>query len=80
MASASHDGTAKVWSAASGECLRTLQGHEDDVYSVALSQDVERVATASEDGTAKVWSAASGECLRTLRGHERSVQSVAFPC
>ena len=36
---ASGDKTAKVWSAASGECLLTLVGHEDFVNSVGFSPD-----------------------------------------
>ena len=66
---ASSDGAAKVWSAASGECLLTLMGHEYRVYSAVFSPDGQQVLTASVDKTAKVWSAASGECLRTLMGH-----------
>ena len=44
---ASLDQTAKVWSAASGECLRTLSGHTDRVYSAVFSADGQQVLTAS---------------------------------
>ena len=56
---ASDDGTAKVWSTASGECLLTLEGHH---------HDGQQVLTASLDGTAKVWSAASGRVPAHLGG------------
>ena len=69
MLTASVDKTAKVWSAASGECLRTLMGHTCQVKSAVFSPDGQQVLTASRDGTAKVWSAASGACLLTLMGH-----------
>ncbi|CAK0816857.1 unnamed protein product [Prorocentrum cordatum] len=64
------DGSAKIWSAGSGECLRTLEGHRDQVTSVTFSPDGQEVLTASDfdDCTAKVWSASSGECLRTMEG------------
>ena len=39
LLTASEDKTAKVWSAASGECLRTLMGHEHWVYSAVFSPD-----------------------------------------
>ena len=75
---ASSDGTAKLWVVASGECLRTFEGHRDDVMSAVFSPDGQEVLTASDDRTAKLWSAASGECLRAFKGHERSVSSAVF--
>jgi len=77
LATASSDSTAKVWDAATGLCLRTLQ-HSEIVEDVAFSPDSMRVATASLDGTARVWNIAGGEELLTLRGHRLSVNSVAF--
>ena len=78
LLTASQDNTAKVWSAASGECLRTLQGHSQAVISAVFSADGQQVLTASYDNTAKVWSAASGKCLRTLQGHSQWVISAVF--
>ena len=78
LLTASQDGTAKVWSAASGECLRTLKGYTGFVNSAVFSPDGQQVLTASFDKTAKVWSAASGECLRTLEGHTGLVNSAVF--
>ena len=78
LLTASQDGTAKVWSGASGECLRTLEGHTGWVRSAVFSPDGQQVLTASFDKTAKVWSAASGECLRTLMGHTSQVKSAVF--
>ena len=78
LLTASKDKTAKLWSAASGECLRTFMGHENSVWSAVFSADGQQALTASRDGTAKVWSAASGECLLTLEGHECCVKSAVF--
>ena len=75
---ASFDHTAKVWSAASGECLLSLRGHGGKVRAAVFSADGQQVLTASDDNTAKVWSAASGECLVTLRGHVCYVTSAVF--
>ncbi|KAI9861262.1 MAG: hypothetical protein M1813_005435 [Trichoglossum hirsutum] len=79
LASASSDGTVKIWDASSGECLQTLKGHSDSVNSVAFSHDSARLASASSDNTVKIWDASSGECLQALNSHSDSVNSVAFP-
>ncbi|KAH7084733.1 hypothetical protein BKA63DRAFT_1702 [Paraphoma chrysanthemicola] len=78
LASASGDGTVKIWDASSGACLQTLEGHSGYVYSVAFSHDSARLASASGDGTVKIWDASSGACLQTLEGHSSWVRSVAF--
>ena len=78
LATPMEDNTAALWSAATGERLRTLEGHTDRVASVAWSPDGQTLATASFDKTAVLYSAASGERLRTLAGHTGGVQSVAW--
>jgi small GTP-binding protein len=58
--------------------LRTLEGHQDQVNTVAFDAQGEMLASGSEDKTVKLWEARSGKLLRTLEGHEREVYSVAF--
>src|SRR6478735_11226846 len=65
-------GMSDSWSA----CLRTLEGHNDWVRSVAFSHDSTRLASASGDRTVKVWDANSGACLQTLEGHSSWVSST----
>ena len=60
-----------------GRELRTLTGHSDTVWAVAVSGDGQRVVSASYDGTVKVWDLASGRELRTLTGHSLPVTAVA---
>jgi WD40 repeat protein len=78
LATASYDGTAKVWDAARGKQILTLTGHGGYVLSVAWSPDGKQLATASEDNTAKVWEATTGKELLTLSGHSLPVESVAW--
>ena len=78
IATASADGTAKVWDAATGQELFTLVGHTRGVTSVVFSPDGTQIATGSADKTARVWEAATGKLLQTLLGHTEGVTSVAF--
>jgi hypothetical protein len=78
IATASADGTAKVWEARTGECLFTLNGHSDQVMSVSFSPDGRRIVTGSRDQKAKLWDAKSGKELLTLKGHRGWVITVAF--
>ncbi|HUS65221.1 MAG TPA: protein kinase [Kofleriaceae bacterium] len=58
IATASYDGTARVWDAATGAPQVTLQ-HEGPVLRVEWSPDGARLATAGQDG-ASLWDAATG--------------------
>jgi dipeptidyl aminopeptidase/acylaminoacyl peptidase len=75
---ASYDGTARVWDAATGREIARLQGHGDWVLSAAFSPDGTRIVTASRDRTARVWDAATGNEVARLTGHGDTVQSAAF--
>jgi WD40 repeat protein/tRNA A-37 threonylcarbamoyl transferase component Bud32 len=70
--------TMMVWDSGSGQDLRKLQGHMDQVFSVAFSPDGTRLAAACGDGTVKLWDVVSGQPLHTLKGHTKWVSSVAF--
>jgi hypothetical protein len=59
------------------QCLRTLQGHSEDVWSVSVCPDARRAVSASWDKTLRVWDLDTGQCLRTLQGHSEGVNSVS---
>lgn len=56
---------------------KTLSGHSDFVWSVALSSDGQTLVSGSEDKTIKIWNLDTGQLLRTLNGYSDSVRSVA---
>uniref|UniRef100_A0A0C4DI30 Nephrocystin 3-like N-terminal domain-containing protein n=1 Tax=Fusarium oxysporum (strain Fo5176) TaxID=660025 RepID=A0A0C4DI30_FUSOF len=78
LASASREGTVKMWDIGTGHCTATLEGHGGGVHSVVFSLDGQRLASASHDTTVKIWDATTGHCMATLRGHDDEVCSVAF--
>jgi hypothetical protein len=63
LASASADGTARLWSKASGSSLWSRRLGPRRVLSLAWSEDGRRIAFGADDGVA-VLDAASGEVLR----------------
>jgi WD40 repeat protein/serine/threonine protein kinase len=77
LATASLDGTARVWDMASGRATRTLPGHTDGPSSVAVTPDGRRIITGGWDGMARVWDIASGRQLLKLEGHTDGVTSLA---
>jgi WD40 repeat protein len=78
VASASKDGTARIWDAAAGREIRVLRGHRDNVAAAVFSPDGMRLATSSFDKTIRIWDTADWRCLRTLWGHSDVVASLAF--
>jgi len=75
---ASYDGTAKVWDAASGVELLRLSGHDGHVNSAAFSPDGRRIVTASADKTVRIWDAVSAQELMRLNGHTLGVETAEF--
>jgi WD40 repeat protein len=61
LASASDDGTVRLWNPATGEPVQTLEGHSDWVSAVAFSRDGQLLASASGDVTVRLWNPATGE-------------------
>jgi WD40 repeat protein len=55
-----------------------LEGHTDDVNSVAFSSDGLHIVSGSDDCTVRIWDAVLGTIQHTLEGHTSNVSSVAF--
>jgi WD40 repeat protein len=66
IATCSADGSVRLWNGASGAPMKTLSGHTDWVYAVAISPDGKQVAAGSWNGEVRVWETASGGVVRTF--------------
>jgi len=81
LASASKDGTCKIWNVRTGRCEISLSGHTDSVECVKWGGEG-LIYTASRDRTIKVWDADVGPKLgtlvRTLVGHGHRVNTLAL--
>lgn len=78
IATASADGTARIWDTLTGGRLATFKGHVDQVRAVGFSEDGERVATASYDGIARVWDVATQKHVAQFEGHTAPLTALAF--
>ncbi|MBD1804663.1 hypothetical protein H6F98_04130 [Microcoleus sp. FACHB-SPT15] len=76
LASASSDGTVKLW-ALDGTELQTFHGHSDKVFTVNFSPDGQMLASAGDDCTVKLW-ALDGTEVQTFYGHSDKVFTVSF--
>eukprot|EP01051_Picozoa_sp_SAG22_P000303 SAG22_NODE_7_length_40155_cov_25.241356_16_plen_58_part_00 len=55
----------RVWSAVTGECEQTLEGHSEEVNSAQFSPDGQKIVSMSSDDAVRVWSAVTGEHTTT---------------
>ena len=78
---ASSDNNITIWSNLTNlnAVSRTLTGHSNIVYGLALSPDGKLLASASADKTIKLWNyASSSTALKTLTGHTNEVRPLCF--
>ncbi|MEE6261873.1 WD40 domain-containing protein [Plantactinospora sonchi] len=78
LATASDDGTARIWDTATGQATVTLTGHTARINAVGWSADNAHVATASADDTARIWDATTGQTTTILTGHTDWVRAIAW--
>ncbi|BDM83471.1 WD40 domain-containing protein [Acaryochloris marina] len=60
------------------QCLQTLQGHTQQVWTVAFSPDGKTIVSSGDEQFLRFWDVATGTCYKTLKGHPRRVTSVVF--
>ncbi|EAR84625.2 WD domain, G-beta repeat protein (macronuclear) [Tetrahymena thermophila SB210] len=72
--------TLQVWNISVGyEIIKQLQGHTQQISSLALSYDDKLIATASQDCTCKIWDAKKGfELIHTGIVHQKGIRQVIF--
>jgi WD40 repeat protein/serine/threonine protein kinase len=76
IASSGFDHAIRLWTTR-GELVRTLNGHEGQVRSVAFSPDGRTIVSAGFDRTVRVWTT-DGAAVHVLRGHRAPVYQAAF--
>ncbi|CAH2352021.1 ribosome assembly protein 4 [[Candida] railenensis] len=78
LASASKDGTVKIWETTRRHCLFTMSGHTNAVSCVKWS-GTNIVYSGSHDKTIKAWDiSAGGKCIQTLKNHAHWVNHISL--
>ncbi|MEZ6130258.1 MAG: serine/threonine-protein kinase [Planctomycetaceae bacterium] len=78
IVTASIDGSARVWSSATGDLLLPPLLHTGSVSWAEFSPDSRVLATCSEDATHRLWDVATGQPVGDPTGHEEPVRRVHF--
>ncbi len=78
LASASEDGTIRLWDVATGTIRRVLRGDDGEGFrAVAFAPDGTLLASSS-GSTIQLWDTRTWTVVRTLKGHTDDVTSVAI--
>src|SRR5262249_54436757 len=67
-----------LWELATGQEIRSLEGHSDAVSGVAYSSNGRHLASASEDLTVRVWDLDTNQAVLTFREHRGKIHGLAF--
>lgn len=79
VASASADGSIRLWSIDGGECIQEIQSDGVWLTSVVFSPDSTLIASGSGDpSTVSIWHVSTGDRIQRLYGHSHTITSVAF--
>ncbi|NEQ53166.1 MAG: hypothetical protein F6K11_24015 [Leptolyngbya sp. SIO3F4] len=78
VASASDDGTVRIWDVASSYCVKVLTGHRHWVRTVAFSPNGTMLASGADDKQIFLWQLPTGLKLHTLTEHKHWIRTLAF--
>ncbi|OJA19132.1 hypothetical protein AZE42_02148 [Rhizopogon vesiculosus] len=71
--------TLRLWNLKDGVVTKTMEGHRDWVWGVAISRDGKLIASGDENGELIFWQGDSGEPLtQAIKAHTTWISSVNF--
>src|SRR5579884_1561005 len=78
LASASTDGTVRVWNVLTGETLTVYTHHQGAVRAVAWTPTDMQIASAGDDLSVRIWDALGGDDYFFYQQNTRSVVTLAW--
>lgn len=78
VASASWDGTARIWHLKADADPVEIKGHTNIVNDIAFSPDGARLYSASADGTIRIWDVATGAPIQRLVEHGFGINTIVL--
>ena len=66
IVSGTYDGPVEIWPLTGKERLRTLEGHQGEVWSVGICRDGTRAVSSGKDGILRIWDLRGGLCMRCI--------------
>jgi WD40 repeat protein len=74
----SADAVVRLWDVKTGQLVRAMIGHANNISSAAFTADGSMIATGDSSGGLRVWRGDTGELIRTLRAHDQMITSLEF--
>jgi WD40 repeat protein len=78
IVSGAADGSVRIFTAATGEVAKALEGQAGPVSALALAPNAALVASGSKTGAVQIWNVADGARRRPLLGHAGEVRDVCI--
>lgn len=78
VATASHDGTARVWSATTPKAVRHVLAHSSTITLVRHDPRTRRLLTGSRNGELKLWDVDTLSQVAAFEGHEATITAAEF--
>ena len=74
MASASYDGSVKIWNTRKGDLVHNLDQHRERVTQISVSHDGDYLASSGYDGNVNFWKLDSGKLINSYDGPGRMLR------
>ena len=78
IATASHDGTARVWSATGPRDVQHVSAHASPITVLRHDPRFRRLLTGSQNGELKLWDLDSLSPIGSFKAHDRSITTAEF--
>ncbi|EFP87362.1 protein with putative role during mitosis [Puccinia graminis f. sp. tritici] len=78
VATGSRDKTIRIWDCNSGQCIKTLVGHDNWIRALVFHPNGRHLLSSSDDKTIRAWELRTGRCVKVVDAHEHFVTSMAW--